>query len=343
MSGERAIRQKIEALRKDGLEAFHHDPPLRSHRQSISEQSTQKSEYWEYRAMGAPKADLGEQGDVYIDLLENLLYAKLAGGWTEWPGVTSPSGALNRNFITHGHFRRWLLLHPGDNDDDELPYHYSRYLWCNVKGVYWWTENEIEEDRFKLREFPPETWLRSNGKWIVRDFLKCNPHGLASKSNTSSGSRRRTRDDTIITQGNASIHATTGAASANIGTANKRPRVERSSEPGTSQSSVAEPEDSLDHISSCIEQLKSQLQAQKEASEDAAALRQRLAAVESELKKAQSDVGFYKAGYFRRGKRLGSLRTDLRKAKDSAEEHQKRYTNMVNVQKQAMQLLKTES
>lgn len=64
----------------------------------------------EFRGLGSPGSNLGQPGDIYIDITPGLhaLYARYPKSWLLWPG---PNDASN------------LLRHPLRND---------RCLWCHT-------------------------------------------------------------------------------------------------------------------------------------------------------------------------------------------------------------------
>ena len=65
----------------------------------------------EFRGLGSPALNLGQPGDIYIDITPGLhaLYARYTESWLLWPG---PNNVSN------------LLRHP---------LHSDRCLWCNTK------------------------------------------------------------------------------------------------------------------------------------------------------------------------------------------------------------------
>ena len=66
--------------------------------------------YSEYRGLGSPELNLGQPGDIYIDITpeHHALYARYPESWLLWPGSNDASN---------------LLRHPLHND---------RCLWCQT-------------------------------------------------------------------------------------------------------------------------------------------------------------------------------------------------------------------
>jgi hypothetical protein len=69
----------------------------------------------EFRGLGSPGVNLGQSGDIYIDITPGLhaLYGRHPESWILWPG---PNDATN------------LLRHP---------LHSDRCLWCHTTSVGW--------------------------------------------------------------------------------------------------------------------------------------------------------------------------------------------------------------
>ncbi|EIW80087.1 hypothetical protein CONPUDRAFT_166679 [Coniophora puteana RWD-64-598 SS2] len=197
-------------------------------------------DYWEYIAKGVPSKDHGEWGDVYVDLSDNLLYAKLLRGWTPWPGVTSSQGASHGRMVSWSQLKKkWLIRNP-TSVNECLPDHSEdiKYLWCTREGIHWWTRTEIEDDMDKDHDFPPDAKLRTNGRWIVRDFVKSTLQQPASstKANASQSAGaglKRTRDDdsrgSTSSGGKAGDQPGAASKSDTSTSANKKQRVEDTS------------------------------------------------------------------------------------------------------------------
>ncbi|EIW74084.1 hypothetical protein CONPUDRAFT_78343 [Coniophora puteana RWD-64-598 SS2] len=89
-----------------------------------------------YTGPGAPPPPLGGPDDLYVNLSDALLHAKLVGGWTKWPGVTQPAKGFQE-------LQNVLLSHP-DFSGLDIP-HTMRYLWCNPRRdmLGWFDESFI--------------------------------------------------------------------------------------------------------------------------------------------------------------------------------------------------------
>lgn len=69
----------------------------------------------EFRGLGSPGVNLGQPGDIYIDITPGLhaLYGRYAENWILWPGASDAS-----NLVRH-------------------PLHSDRCLWCHITSVGW--------------------------------------------------------------------------------------------------------------------------------------------------------------------------------------------------------------
>ena len=75
----------------------------------------------EFRGLGSPGLDIGQPGDIYIDITPGLhaLYARYPESWLLWPGSNDASN---------------LVLHP---------LHSSRCLWCHTT-VGWFHPKHVK-------------------------------------------------------------------------------------------------------------------------------------------------------------------------------------------------------
>ncbi|KAJ6544338.1 hypothetical protein B0H19DRAFT_1380620 [Mycena capillaripes] len=69
--------------------------------------------FFEFRGPGAPPADVGTPGDVYIDLTPNAhaLYSKSEEDWTRWAGPAAIEMPSHPHFVDGGR-ARYLWFHP---------------------------------------------------------------------------------------------------------------------------------------------------------------------------------------------------------------------------------------
>jgi hypothetical protein len=81
--------------------------------------------YIEFRCASTPPLDIGDPGDVWIDLTTDKLglYAKVGADWKKWPGLLAHDDSL--------------IVHP------HVP---TRILWCTKRCVTWLNRKSIMSD-----------------------------------------------------------------------------------------------------------------------------------------------------------------------------------------------------
>ncbi|EIW80086.1 hypothetical protein CONPUDRAFT_166678 [Coniophora puteana RWD-64-598 SS2] len=309
-------------------------------------------QYWEYLAKGAPSKDRGDWGDVYVDLSDNLLYAKTLRGWTLWPGVTSTQGASHGRVVSWNQLKKkWIVSNP-TTPNQCLPDHseHLRYLWCTREGIHWWTRAEIEDDMDKIHDtFPHDVKLRTNGRWIVRDFVNLSlqqsaPSGAANATQPAGANLKRARDGDNLGFASGSSQANVQSNAASISgtsaSANKKQRIEDSRTANSGSLTTAS-------NANAVQGLQTGLQAVSRGSnENAQTLKQSLDATQAELRKARADLAAQSIESVNRGRRILELEAELKTTRDVLQKWQqgwnaahKRIGELELLQQQALQLL----
>ena len=95
--------------------------------------------FYEFRGNGPPPTDIGNPGDVYLQIgAENLtLYAKMRSGWKIWNPLPMWGSMLPP--------ASELIAHP---DSDNL----KRYLWCDGYQLGWYALSGVRGKRSRMRQ-----------------------------------------------------------------------------------------------------------------------------------------------------------------------------------------------